>query len=133
MVSVPENRQTILAERCRSCRAAVWFEGDEWKCSMCSRPFFVPIVDLPEVADAQKAIDSIDEFLDECCVVEPREQIATGRLYGAYARWCRGNHRPRLTKMVFARQLKSRGFEPGRTSQVRLWRGLRCPEPAASA
>jgi putative DNA primase/helicase len=70
-------------------------------------------------------MDTLGNFLDECCVVETRRRVAAHELYEEYTRWCQdAGVRYPLTKTTFGVRLKERGFRAKKSGNERLWRGL---------
>jgi len=69
-------------------------------------------------------MDSLGDFFKECCVQLPTATTSTKELYEAYKAWCEGNSEEPLKKIVFARHLGERGYEPVRTTTTRSWKGI---------
>jgi len=54
-------------------------------------------------------MDSLVQFLAECCVVERRARVSMGRLYAAYETWCRDNGARPIGQRIFGHRLAERG------------------------
>jgi len=69
-------------------------------------------------------MDYLGEFLNDCCILNPKEMTAKGRLYDLYRNWCSSNGHEIASKGDFGRRLKERGFTEKKTSAVRYWQGI---------
>jgi len=70
-------------------------------------------------------MDTLGNFLDECCVVGPKNRVTAGELYDTYTSWCQdAGVRYPLTKTAFGVRLKERGFRARKSGGERLWQGL---------
>jgi P4 family phage/plasmid primase-like protien len=70
-------------------------------------------------------MDSVAQFLAECCVVDRGAQVPMGVLYMAYEAWCRDTGARAIGPKHFARRLGERGAERAKgTGGVRLWLGI---------
>ena len=80
--------------------------------------------------------DPLNEFIDECCVVESDAQVAAAELWAAYQRWSEDNGaRSPIDRAKFSQRLAGRGFEKEREGHDRtwIWLGIRCLEEASTA
>lgn len=83
-----------------------------------------------EVRDAvqyyRDSMDPLKEFLDDRCVIGPGLWVATAELFKAYQAWAEENVKKRdtLSKRGLGLILGEKGFRPGKSNGVRLWRGL---------
>lgn len=82
----------------------------------------------PTVAEAtavyRSEMDIVSQFIEEQCVVGPREKAPMGPLYMRFAQWCKDSGwRHPMTKNKFGRKLTERGFA-GTTGGQRLRQGL---------
>jgi len=73
-------------------------------------------------------MDSVGDFIAECCIVDPDAIVAAGRLYAAYQQWCATDGDRPESKTDFGMRLKERGHRQCRSNKVRAWRGLGMPE-----
>lgn len=76
----------------------------------------------PEVAAAtatyRREMDTIGEFLDDCCTLHANAQVSAGALYEGYQRWCeKSGHEP-VSQTRFGLTLSERGFEKQRSPKT---------------
>jgi len=78
------------------------------------------------ITEYRDDMDIISSFLQECCETEGQEQarIRSGDLYSAFASWCSRAGEEPYSKRMFAIYLESMGFQKGRDSQQRFWKGI---------
>jgi putative DNA primase/helicase len=69
-------------------------------------------------------MDTLGDFLDECCVQIDAASVAAGILYEAYKSWCERSGEHLMSSKMLGRQLRERGFETKKTEQAALWQGL---------
>lgn len=72
--------------------------------------------------------DLLADFFDERCIIGEREKVAAGKLYEAYAAWCRTNGTDPDNATVFGRKLSERGYPRANASggvKMRMGIGLR--------
>ncbi len=91
--------------------------------------------DVVNATDAyREEMDSLGDFLAECCDVAPAGEAAAGELYKAYGEWCEANGEHPLGKRNFGLRLSERGFERGRgTGGARFWKGISVRSDASDA
>jgi len=78
-------------------------------------------------AGYRSEMDTLGQFLEECCVVAPAAQVRAGSLYAAYRSWAERNGQEPLSQRGLAMRLQDRpeGMEPVKlTSGDRAWRGI---------
>jgi putative DNA primase/helicase len=87
---------------------------------------------LPEAvkkatADYRDEMDTLADFLAECCIVDPQAWVAASALYTAYSTWCERSGEHLNSAKALGLRLRERGFTDGRVGkpQVRGWQGLR--------
>jgi putative DNA primase/helicase len=68
--------------------------------------------------------DVLGDFIDECCLVEDSQRVAGGRLYEAYAAWCKVNGHEPFNNTVFGRQLTERGYPARKASGTKVRDGI---------
>jgi len=74
-------------------------------------------------------MDTLGNFLADCCVVDARGRVAASELYEEYNQWCQdAGVRYPLTKTTFGVRLKERGFRAKKSGNERLWQGLELRE-----
>ena len=64
---------------------------------------------------------SIQQFVDECCVISPEEASTARDLYIGYIRWCDEKHRSPLLQRNFGVKLSGLGFHRRRRGHGRHW------------
>jgi len=71
--------------------------------------------------------DILGDFLEDCCVLEPKATIAKADLKAEYQRWCDDNKVEPIKQHTFKARLTERGIGEGVSSdgKKRLWRGIR--------
>jgi putative DNA primase/helicase len=80
-------------------------------------------------AGYKSEMDTLGNFLAECCVVDARGRVAASELYEKYTQWCEdAGVRYPLSKTTFGVRLKERGFRPKKSGSERLWQGLELRE-----
>lgn len=70
--------------------------------------------------------DTIGDFLEECCVLEPEATATVASIYAAYVAWAERSGEKSLTKKAFSQRLAERGL-PGRRGAggARFYDGVR--------
>jgi P4 family phage/plasmid primase-like protien len=68
--------------------------------------------------------DVIGQFIDECCELRADATTTSRDLYDSYQRWMNGQGLRPFSERAFAQAMMRRGFERGRTSTTRFWRGI---------
>ncbi len=80
---------------------------------------------VQEATGAYRAeMDTLGDFLDECCVLTPRAQVLAGNLYQAYVSWCDENGEHPVSGKRFGMQLDERGFNKDRQGGTGKYRRL---------
>ncbi len=81
------------------------------------------------VTNAGKAyradMDTVLEFVDDCCIRERNGEATMAALYDGYTGWCGANGEQSLSKREFGLRLKNLGLEEARTGKARKRRGIR--------
>lgn len=74
----------------------------------------------------ERESDALGPFLEDCCITNPTESIASSELWKVYSEWCKQNDENQLSRTAFADRLKKRGFTSGESGhdKRRVWRGL---------
>jgi putative DNA primase/helicase len=72
--------------------------------------------------------DSVGQFIDARCCLDPNGRETTGELYVSYESWCRVSGMEPMPKNSFGKELKRRGYESVKLRQGNGWRGLRLQE-----
>jgi putative DNA primase/helicase len=69
-------------------------------------------------------MDTLQNFFDECCIIDTDKTAATNLLYDTYVKWCVATGEREITSTKFGTKMKEKGFEQGRTSVLRYWKGI---------
>ncbi len=73
----------------------------------------------------RKDMDTLGDFLTECCVIGTRFETTAKNLHDAYRTWCEANGDKPLSKRALGMRLLERGMTQGRGSRgVRLWTSI---------
>lgn len=71
---------------------------------------------VTEHTDEYRAeMDTIGNFIEECCDVTPNFRIASSALYSAYSKWCKFSGHFALSQTKFGLEIKKRGFMKDRS------------------
>ncbi|MDF2800381.1 MAG: phage/plasmid primase, family [Anaerocolumna sp.] len=71
-------------------------------------------------------MDTLKDFLEDCCIVNPLARIDNTELWAAYTEWCDENgERGKLGRKTFKSKLESKGIRQERDSRSRYWVGLK--------
>lgn len=125
-VTIPaEERDHTLADKLRAELPGIL----NWAISGCLQWQRHGLGSAAAVEDATAAyrheMDTLGEFLDDCCVIEPTTRAQAGDLYRTFTTWADENgQRERLSQQAFGRRLSERGFDQARTGAARWWLGL---------
>lgn len=71
-------------------------------------------------------MDLLGQFLEDCCVLQPRALAPAGALYKAYQEWCTDNGEKWLAQRTFGGYLRDRGFlrDNDPTTRRVIWQGV---------
>jgi putative DNA primase/helicase len=69
--------------------------------------------------------DTVGQWIEAACVVEPARRTTMKDLYGSYRRWCDNSSLDAMTNVCFGKELTRRGFEKIRASAGNGRRGIR--------
>ncbi len=79
--------------------------------------------------DYRSEMDTLGDFLEDSCVVDPDTSVAFNNLWKAYREWCLDTEEKGESKKQFGMSLTERGFVAHKGSRgVRIRRGLRLKE-----
>ncbi len=76
--------------------------------------------------------DILGDFIEDCCILEPRGSISKSELKDLYSQWCQANSIEPVTQRTFKARLTERGITEGRAGKARLWKGIRLRTDADS-
>jgi P4 family phage/plasmid primase-like protien len=69
-------------------------------------------------------MDSLSEFLDDCCAIGSNYQVTVTEIYNRYETWCQSNGEQAQPAKWLRAQLIDRGIKPARDSTRRFWKGI---------
>lgn len=77
-------------------------------------------------ADYRAEMDTLGQFLEACCVQDPRVITSASDLYTTYKQWAEQGGEHPITQTAFGRRLGEKGFEKSRNSTTdRIqWKGI---------
>jgi len=77
-------------------------------------------------------MDTVQSFLDECCILDPKASTSLGVLYEAYLQWGKGLLTEPAKKHLFSALMGQKGFKKVKSGDWR-WKGitLKAAPPAA--
>lgn len=82
----------------------------------------------PEVADATASyrleMDTVGQFLEDCCVTGRSAHASAADLYSSYESWCKDSGEFLMTQRRFGGKLGERGFSQYRERGQRYWLGI---------
>lgn len=86
-------------------------------------------IEIPEkvkaaVEDYRGEMDTIEHFINECCLTGDEYTAKITDLYDKYCSWCTENREHELSNIKFSKKLKEKGYEQQRTTYIRLWKGI---------
>jgi putative DNA primase/helicase len=69
--------------------------------------------------------DLVQDFIDDCCQVEPTHRVTFKVLYQAFVDWCKDMGEQAISQTAFGHRLTAKGFPQTRSSSSRSRTGLR--------
>jgi putative DNA primase/helicase len=83
-------------------------------------------VEVPEIVkcaveEYRSDMDTIQRFIDECCIVSETCRSIITQLYNIYEEWCKENKEYTLSSIKFSKKMKEKGFEQERKEKYRYW------------
>jgi putative DNA primase/helicase len=112
LASLKQELPGILAWAVRGCQA--------WQAERLNPP---PLV-RQATAAYRAEMDTLGDFLADCCTVEPQARAKAGDLYAAYKAWGEAAGERVISQKAFGTRLQERGFVPRRDGYTRWWLGL---------
>jgi putative DNA primase/helicase len=79
---------------------------------------------LAATAEYRKEMDTVGEFIDDCCTSGPAFQVKAGDLYAAYEQWCEMHGEDKLKANAFGKCLTKKGYSRFKSSG-RWYGGIR--------
>ncbi len=79
-------------------------------------------VDVAQSTEKYKSEnDPLEEFLEECCVIQPGARVSAAALWQEYEHWTGKNAKEPIPRAAFTHNLEQRGFKKGRFGHDRSW------------
>jgi len=72
----------------------------------------------------RQEMDTVEDFVADCCMAIRDASIAAAALYQAYANWADGADRSPVGKRAFSLRLESLGYRKGYVGRDRGWHGI---------
>ena len=73
----------------------------------------------------QAEMDTLADWIEDCCVVGNRYEARSSSLYASYAAWCEGNGERPISQRTLGMRLTERGFQQRKaTGGARQWIGI---------
>jgi len=87
----------------------------------------VPTAVEKATADLRRTMDKLQDFIDDCCVLDAQAHVEAGCLRKVYEEWAKERGETQLLKgRAWGEKLKARGCQRDRgTGGVHIWRGIR--------
>lgn len=76
------------------------------------------------VEDYRGEMDTIEHFINDCCITGDEYTVKVPDMYDAYCKWCTDNREHEMSNIKFSKKLKEKGFEQSRTKYARHWEGI---------
>ena len=86
----------------------------------------IQIPDIVKAATEEYRLESdvLGNFIEDCCVLDPKTRVKTGELYTCYEKWCDDNGERALNNANFGKQIKERGIDKIKSHGVGFYLGL---------
>jgi putative DNA primase/helicase len=86
-------------------------------------------LDEPEAVTEQtrgyrQEMDTVEDFIADCCATVREASVTTANLYAAYTAWCDEVDRSALSKVALGHRLGAMGFRPGKVNRAKGWHGI---------
>jgi putative DNA primase/helicase len=69
--------------------------------------------------------DTVGQFIEACCIEDPKAKSTARELYAAYKTWCFDSALEPIPNVTFDKDLGRRGFESKNGRSGNAWAGLR--------
>lgn len=80
--------------------------------------FIIPASIAEATEEYRRENDTIQLFVDECCIVDTDKKVRAAQLYTAYAKWCKSNGFNTENSTNFGKHLTVLGFESHKISTI---------------
>jgi len=84
----------------------------------------VPAIIGQATAEYREESDIVGRWIGECCILDPRQETASGELYKSYRDWSLENGHKPSSSSVFGRRLTERLGSPRKSSSNRFYQGI---------
>lgn len=78
--------------------------------------------------DYRNEMDLVGRFIDECCIIDPKETVGATALFKRYRQWCDDTGERGLNQTRFGGQMTERGYHSDKVGGRVLRFGIRLPE-----
>ena len=70
-------------------------------------------------------MDILGDWIDACCILDPRATTPLAELYRSYREWCESEGNRAFSNRWFGRNLGHKGFQRKKIDGKRCWMGIR--------
>jgi putative DNA primase/helicase len=78
----------------------------------------------------REEMDTVEQFIDDECTLDPASEVTSKELYAAYKTWCSGHDEDPMTQKYFGNALAKKGLTRKKVNSKRGWRGIALnPQP----
>jgi len=112
LVKIREEFPGILAWAVQGCRD--WLE----------RGLLIPESVASATSEYRSEMDVVENFLEDCCAVEPSQKAALGQLFEAFRNWSNQACQDFVGKKAFGNLMRQKGFRQSKSGNVRYWDGV---------
>jgi P4 family phage/plasmid primase-like protien len=89
----------------------------------------VPVAISSQTEEYRKDMDTLGQWMTECCNLAPEAETASGLLYQSYTNWCQANGVRTNSNAALGRRLSERGLVERRTKTARYRVGIALDSP----
>jgi putative DNA primase/helicase len=74
----------------------------------------------------REEMDTLAEFIKDCCIMKPGARVSRKALFDAYLEWCQADGQAQLNTRSFAASMREKGFPEcrGGPRGARAWEGI---------
>lgn len=100
-----------------------------WLVQGCLKWLAEGLPEPPEVINATGEYktheDSLEQFIEDCCVRSATATIQSSALRDAYREWCRKSGETELNRNQFSNRLREKGITSKGTNKANVWQGIK--------